>query len=63
MNCSPPESITTTLVPQMYLCHTLKHPSNIYKYLGIHINNILTFDKQLSTLKAYTFHNLFNLKK
>ena len=65
MNFSPPNSLPTTIFPQMYLGHTLIPPSITYKYLGIHINNKLTFDKHISTLnkKASTFHHLFNINK
>ena len=61
MNFSPPNYLPTTIFPQMYLGHTLI-PHTTSKYLGIHINIKLTFDKQKSTLKASTFH-LFNINK
>ena len=32
-------------------------------YLGIHINNKLTFDKHISSLKFSTYHHLFNINK
>ena len=54
MNCSPPNSLPTTISPQMYLGHTLIHISTTSTYLGIHINNKLTFDKHISTLKSST---------
>ena len=47
----------------MYLGHNLIPPSTTSKYLGIHINNKLTFDKHISTLKASTFQHLFNMNK
>ena len=56
-------SLPTTIFPQMYLGHTLIPPSTTSKYLGIHINNKLNFDKHISTLKAFTFHHLFNINK
>ena len=62
-NFSPPNSLPTTIFPQMYLGHTLIPPSIISKYLGIHINNKLTFDKHTSILKASTFHHVFNINK
>ena len=63
MNISPSNSLPTTIFPQMYLGITLIPHSTTSKYLGIHINNKLTFDKHISTLKASTFHHLFNINK
>ena len=60
--CSPPNSLPTTILPQMYLGHTLIHTSTTLTYLGIHINNKLTFDKHISTFKSSTVHHLFNIK-
>ena len=63
MNFVPPHSLPTTIFPQMYLSHTLIPHSTSSKYLCIHINNKLTFDKHISTLKASTFHHLININK
>ena len=63
MNFSPPNSLPITIFPQMYLGHTLITPSTTSKYLGIHINNKLTFDKHISSLKSSTHHHLFNINK
>ena len=63
MNFLPPNSLPTIIFPQMYLGHTLIPPSTTSKYLGIHINNKLTFDKHISSLKSSTYHHLFNINK
>ena len=62
MNFSPPNSLPIKIFPQMCLGHTLI-PLTTTKYLGIHINNKLTFDKYISTIKASNFHRLFNINK
>ena len=63
MNLSPQNSLPTTISPQMYLGHTLIPPSTTSKYLGIDINNKLTFNKHISILKSSTFHHLLNINK
>ena len=60
---STPNCLPTTIFTQIYLGHTLIPSSTTSKYLGIHINNKLTFDKHISPLRAYTFHHLFNINK
>ena len=47
----------------MYLGHTLIPPSTTTKYLGIHINDKLIFNKHISTLKASTFTHLLTINK
>ena len=53
---------STESFPDIYINNIIILPTNSAKYLGLHFNNELNFNKNINFIRQTTTAQLFNLK-